>query len=82
MGLPGKSGGMSTLLSSEITREGCTLRFWLTGSVERPLIVFTHGAAIDHREWRDTLPLVAQDYRVLYWDVRGHGHVPSRTANM
>jgi 3-oxoadipate enol-lactonase len=59
--------------SSEITREGCPLHFWLTGPAERPLVVFTHGAGIDHREWEDTLPIVAQDYRVLCWDVRGHG---------
>ncbi|SRR5437868_4224366 len=58
---------------SEIIREGCTLRFWLTGPAERPLIVFTHGAGIDHREWEDTLTLVAQELRVLCWDVRGHG---------
>ena len=59
--------------SSEIIREGCTLRFWLTGPAERPLIVFTHGAGIDHREWKDTLTVIAQEYRVLCWDVRGHG---------
>lgn len=65
---------MKTMMPpSEIIREGCTLRFWLTGPAERPLIVFTHGAGIDHREWEDTLPVVAQDYRVLCWDVRGHG---------
>jgi 3-oxoadipate enol-lactonase len=58
---------------SEIIREGCTFRFWLTGPAERPLIVFTHGAGIDHREWEDILTVVAQEYRVLCWDVRGHG---------
>lgn len=59
--------------SSEITREGCTLRFWLTGPLDRPLIVFTHAAGIDHREWEGTIPIVAQAFRVLYWDVCGHG---------
>lgn len=58
---------------SEIIREGCTLRFWLTGPAERPLIVFTHAAGIDHREWKDTLTMIAQEFRVLCWDVRGHG---------
>lgn len=58
---------------SEITRKGCPLRFWLTGPEERPLIVFTHGAGVDHREWEGSLSLVAQNYRVLCWDVRGHG---------
>jgi len=61
------------MIPSEIIREGCTLHFWLSGPVERPLVVFTHGAGIDHREWESTLPVVANEYRVLCWDVRGHG---------
>jgi len=59
--------------SSQIVREGSTLRFWLAGSAERPLVVFTHGAGVDHREWKDTLDVVAREFRVMCWDVRGHG---------
>ncbi len=59
--------------SGEIVREGCALHFWLAGPVERPLVVFIHAAGIDHREWEDTLAVVAQEFRVLYWDVRGQG---------
>jgi pimeloyl-ACP methyl ester carboxylesterase len=36
-------------------------------------VVFTHGALIDHHEWDATLPLVGEHFRVLAWDVRGHG---------
>jgi pimeloyl-ACP methyl ester carboxylesterase len=59
--------------SGEIVRAGCPLHFWLAGPIERPLVVFTHAAGIDHREWENALAVVAQEFRVLYWDVRGHG---------
>ena len=65
--------GNEVMQSCEIVREGSTLRFWLAGPVERPLVVFTHGAGVDHREWKDTLDVVARDFRVMCWDVRGHG---------
>jgi pimeloyl-ACP methyl ester carboxylesterase len=28
---------------------------------------------VDHHEWDATLPLVGADFRILAWDVRGHG---------
>jgi pimeloyl-ACP methyl ester carboxylesterase len=55
-----------------LVRDGCPLHFWLSGRDERPLVVFTHGAGLDHREWADTLPVIEANYRVLCWDVRGH----------
>jgi len=67
------SYGNEMMQSSEIVREGSTIRFWLTGSAGRPLVVFTHGAGVDHREWKDTLDVVAKEFRVMCWDVRGHG---------
>lgn len=53
---------------------GCTLHYWLGGTETAPLLVFTHGALIDHQEWTVTPELaVEKGYRVLYWDMRGHG---------
>jgi pimeloyl-ACP methyl ester carboxylesterase len=43
------------------------------GQVSAPLVVFTHGATIDHHEWDATLPIVGEHFQVLTWDVRGHG---------
>ena len=45
------------------------------GSADRrqPLVVFTHGACVDHHSFDPAVPSVAQRYRVLTWDVRGHG---------
>jgi len=56
-----------------LERKGCRLHYWLGGPTGAPLVVFTHGATIDHREWDATLPLVARHFSVLTWDLRGHG---------
>lgn len=56
-----------------LDRQGCKLHFWLSGAEGKPLLVFTHGATIDHRMFDEQLPLVEADYRVLTWDMRGHG---------
>jgi pimeloyl-ACP methyl ester carboxylesterase len=56
-----------------ITRSGTTLHYWLTGPVSRPLVVFTHGGGMDHHMFEEQLTLVAREYRVLLWDMHGHG---------
>lgn len=37
------------------------------------MVVLTHGAGVDHRSFDFLSPVVAEKYRVLNWDVRGHG---------
>lgn len=56
-----------------LTRAGCTLHYWLSGPEEGPVVVLTHGATIDHRTFEPQVPVLAQQYRVVTWDVRGHG---------
>ena len=56
-----------------LDRKDCILHYWLAGPADAPLVVFTHGATVDHQEWEATLPLIASKYRVLAWDMRGHG---------
>ena len=53
--------------------DGCTLHYWLTGAPDRPLVVFTHGAALNHREWDAAVAAVCAEFRVVTWDVRMHG---------
>lgn len=63
-----------TWTENTLERPGCTLHYWIAGPVDAPLVVFTHGATIDHHEWDATLPLVLEaGFRVLAWDIRGHG---------
>jgi 3-oxoadipate enol-lactonase len=65
---------MDTLLTEHILeREGCPLHYWVGGPEGRPLVVFTHGACVDHRSFDRQIPMVAKEYRVMTWDVRGHG---------
>ena len=57
-----------------LTRDGSRLHAWLHGPADAPLVALTHGLSLDHRAFDQQVPaLVAAGYRVLTWDVRGHG---------
>ncbi len=57
-----------------LERNNCKIHYWAGGKTDAPLVVFSHGATIDHHEWDATLPLVVNvGFRVLIWDLRGHG---------
>ena len=56
-----------------LPRNGFNLHYWTGGKAAAPLVVFTHAATVDHHEWDATLPLVGEHFRVLTWDMRGHG---------
>jgi 3-oxoadipate enol-lactonase len=56
-----------------LERKGCPLHYWFGGPQGAPLVVFTHGACVDHRSFKEQVPAVIEKYRVLTWDVRGHG---------
>ena len=62
-----------TIEHQQIMRSGTTLHYWLAGPTDRPLVVFTHGGLMDHRMFEAQLDPVAREYRVLLWDVHGHG---------
>jgi 3-oxoadipate enol-lactonase len=64
---------MMDLVEQLVERQGFNLHYWIGGQAAAPLVVFTHGATIDHHEWDATLPLVGERFRVLAWDVRAHG---------
>lgn len=40
---------------------------------EGPPIVFLHGATSDHRLWAEQAKPLANDYRIITYDMRGHG---------
>ena len=58
---------------SILERNNCPIHYWIGGKTDAPLVVFTHGATIDHHEWDATLPQVGEQFRILVWDMRGHG---------
>lgn len=56
-----------------LERSGCPIHYWLSGPEDAPLVVFSHGAMMDHRMFDEQVAAVAERYRVLTWDMRGHG---------
>lgn len=57
-----------------LKRAGTQLHYWLSGPDGGPLVIFTHGATLDHQSFDAQIaPLTAAGYRVLTWDMRGHG---------
>jgi 3-oxoadipate enol-lactonase len=52
---------------------GCPIHYRLLGPADAPLIVLTHGGMVDHRVWNPQAPVLSKEYRLLLWDVRGHG---------
>jgi pimeloyl-ACP methyl ester carboxylesterase len=77
--MPDREGEMN-LSEGTLERGDFKLHFWTGGKPGAPWVVLTHGATIDHHEWDATLPLLAERFRVLAWDVRAHGL--SRPARM
>ncbi len=61
------------LTETVFEHNGCKLHYWTGGRADSPVVVFSHGATIDHHEWDPTLPLVGERFRIMTWDLRGHG---------
>jgi pimeloyl-ACP methyl ester carboxylesterase len=65
---------MTTKLTELVLkRRGCPLHAWVGGPEGGPLVVLTHGACVDHHSFDSTVPALTGSYRVMIWDVRGHG---------
>ncbi|UUP18863.1 alpha/beta fold hydrolase [Nitratireductor thuwali] len=49
------------------------LHFWCHGDPSSKPVVLSHGATLDHRSWDPQVAVLAEKYRVITWDLRGHG---------
>jgi pimeloyl-ACP methyl ester carboxylesterase len=56
-----------------ISLAGCTVKYWLSGNSEKPLIFFAHGALVDHAQFDLQMHLLNKNYQIIRWDMRGHG---------
>lgn len=48
-------------------------RYELTGPDDAPPVALIHGLGLDHTTWRDYVPALSESYRVLNYDLFGHG---------
>ena len=50
-----------------------TICYRLLGHCEKPLLVLTHPLGMTQGVWDDMLPALLDRFRVLTWDLPGHG---------
>lgn len=54
-----------------IKTNNAELHYEVEGSGEA--LLFTHGASWDHRQWKPQVEELSTYYKIITWDVRGHG---------
>ena len=53
--------------------DGTRLYYRLEGRDDRPALVLAHSLGVDHGQWDFELPSLLPHFRVLRYDLRGHG---------
>jgi len=61
------------ILERVVTRGSVELHLWTGGPESGPVVVLTHGGSMDHRMWEKQVSVLSPRYRVLTYDMRGHG---------
>jgi (E)-2-((N-methylformamido)methylene)succinate hydrolase len=56
-----------------LTRSKSGTSYDLTGPSGTPVLVMVHGLGLTRQTWDEFVPILAQDYRVLTYDLCGHG---------
>jgi pimeloyl-ACP methyl ester carboxylesterase len=56
---------------------GATLWYEIAGGKSDDVVVLVHGSWADHTAWEQVVPGLAQSFRVLTYDRRGHGQSES-----
>jgi pimeloyl-ACP methyl ester carboxylesterase len=56
-----------------IDRPGCHIHYWLAGPANAPLVALSHAALVDHTFFASQVPALVSRFRVMSWDIRGHG---------
>lgn len=56
-----------------LKHNGRTICYRLLGDAEKPLLVLAHPLGMTQGVWDDMLPMLLPRFRVLTWDLPGHG---------
>ena len=57
----------------ELVRPDGPVRYWVGGPGDGPVLVFLHGATLDHRSWDAQRAALQSHYRIVVPDLRAHG---------
>lgn len=64
---------MADIFEGEVRVNGTTLHARVEGRAHGPFVALVNSLATDHTMWEPQVPVLADDYRVLRYDARGHG---------
>jgi len=53
--------------------DGTRLYYRLEGREDLPALIFSHSLGVDHGQWDMQMPALLPHFRVLRYDIRGHG---------
>ena len=53
--------------------DGTRLYYRLEGRDDRPTLVLSHSLGVDHGQWDLQIPALLPHFRILRYDIRGHG---------
>lgn len=56
-----------------MNHEGRTICYRLLGDPDKPLLVLAHALGMNQSAWDDMIPALLERYRILTWDLPGHG---------
>ena len=57
-----------------IERDGASIWYATEGRSDAPPLLLIHSLATTHELWAPQMPALARDFRVIRYDVRGHGN--------
>ncbi len=63
------------------TIDGLRIYYRLEGGADRPVLVLAHSLGLDHGMWAPQMPDWSHHFRVLRYDMRGHGASDSPRAD-
>jgi 3-oxoadipate enol-lactonase len=75
-----QTGPVQTMNRASATINGYKLAYRLEGDQEQPVVVLSHALATSMDIWAYQLPLLTRRFRVLLYDLRGHGDSESPGA--
>jgi 3-oxoadipate enol-lactonase len=58
----------------KIKSNGITIEYDLSGNDSGPVVVLSHSLGCSRQMWEHQVNVLEKDYRVLRYDMRGHGH--------
>ncbi len=68
----GAAGGPLPLATRNVKLDDHQTRVFDSAGA-KPALVLVHALGLDHRMWRDVIPVLTERFRVIAYDLRGHG---------